>query len=188
MKLTFRSSLCQTQVLCFTEGHKRGPNKGETRMGLFDKKNSTNTHIAKVKQVLDAAMPDLEWIEDGPGNWGNRNESVMVRVMVDTESNADAPNVAVVAFTLINARDDDALYRHLMREESYPFNKWEVEASDEKGKVNIYLVTRMLIADLDPAELQNAIMTTAIIADNVDEDLQKRFGGQRCLDHFGWEE
>ena len=157
-------------------------------MGLFDKKNSSNAHITKVKQVLDAAMPGMEWIEEEPGNWGNRNQSVMIRVVVDTETDADSPRVTVVAFTLIGARDDDALYRHLMREEVYPFNKWEVEASDEKGKVNVYLVNRMLIADLDPSELENAIMSTALIADNVDEDLQKRFGGQRCADIFEWEE
>jgi len=157
-------------------------------MGLFDKKNSTNTHITKVKQILDAALPDINWIEDGPGNWGTRNESVMVRVMVDTETDSESPKVAVVAFTLINARDEDALYRHLMREEVYPMNRWEVEASDEKGKVNVYLVNRMLIADLDPSELGYAVMSTAIIADNVDEELQKRFGGQRCIEWFEWDE
>lgn len=157
-------------------------------MGLFDKKNSSNTHITKVKQVLDAALPDINWIEDGPGNWGTRNESVMVRVMVDTDSDSESPKVAVVAFTLINARDEDALYRHLMREEVYPMNRWEVEASDEKGKVNVYLVNRMLIADLDASELGYAVMSTAIIADNVDEELQKRFGGQRCIEWFEWDE
>ena len=157
-------------------------------MGLFDKKNSTNTHITKVKQILDAALPDINWIEDGPGNWGTRNESVMVRVMVDTESDSESPKVAVVAFTLINARDEDALYRHLMREEVYPMNRWEVEASDEKGKVNVYLVNRMLIADLDASELGYAVMSTAIIADNVGEELQKRFGGQRCIEWFEWDE
>jgi hypothetical protein len=157
-------------------------------MGLFDKKNSTNTHITKVKQILDAALPDINWIEDGPGNWGTRNESVMVRVMVDTETDSESPKVAVVAFTLIDARDEDALYRHLMREEVYPMNRWEVEASDEKGKVNVYLVNRMLIADLDASELGYAVMSTAIIADNVDEELQKRFGGQRCIEFFEWDE
>ena len=157
-------------------------------MGLFDKKNSNNTHITKVKQILDAALPDINWIEDGPGNWGTRNESVMVRVMVDTDSDSESPKVAVVAFTLINARDEDALYRHLMREEVYPMNRWEVEASDEKGKVNVYLVNRMLIADLDASELGYAVMSTAIIADNVDEELQKRFGGQRCIEWFEWDE
>ena len=157
-------------------------------MGLFDKKNRSNTHITKVKQVRDAALPDINWIEDGPGNWGTRNESVMVRVMVDTDSDSESPKVAVVAFTLINARDEDALYRHLMREEVYPMNRWEVEASDEKGKVNVYLVNRMLIADLDASELGYAVMSTAIIADNVDEELQKRFGGQRCIEWFEWDE
>jgi hypothetical protein len=45
----------------------------------------------------------------------------------------------------------------------------------------------MLIADLDPSELESAIMTTALIADKVDEDLQKRFGGQRCIEFFEWD-
>ena len=157
-------------------------------MGLFDKKNSVNTHITKVKQVLEAAIPGMEWDEDGPGNWGNRHESVMIRVIVDTETDADQPRVTVVAFTLINARDEDALYRHLMREESYQMNKWEVENAEEKGKVNVYLVSRLLIADLEPAALAFAILSTAVIADDLDEDLQKRFGGERCIDFFGWEE
>jgi hypothetical protein len=97
-------------------------------MGLFDKKNSSNAHITKVKQILDAAIPGMEWVESEPGNWGNRNESVMIRVMVDTENalTAEEARVAVVAFTLINARDEDALYLYLMREQSYPLNKWEV--------------------------------------------------------------
>jgi hypothetical protein len=46
----------------------------------------------------------------------------------------------------------------------------------------------MLIADLDASELGYAVMSTAIIADNVDEELQKRFGGQRCIEWFEWDE
>jgi hypothetical protein len=157
-------------------------------MGLFDKKNSSNTHIAKVKQVLDAAIPGMDWMEDGPGNWGNRNESVMVRVVVDTDTLPENPMVNVAAFVLLDARDTDALYRYLLRDVNYPMNQWEVEPGEKKGTVNIFLVRRLLIADLDPAELQFAIMSTALIADDLDEDLQKRFGGQRCLDYFGWEE
>jgi hypothetical protein len=157
-------------------------------MGLFDKKNSSNTHITKVKQVLDAATPGMDWLEDGPGNWGNRNGSIMVRVVVDTETIPEHPMAAVVAFVLLEARNDDALFRYLLTDVTFPMNQWEVEPGDKKGAVNVYLVRRLLIADLDPAELEFAIMSTAIIADDLDEDLQKRFGGQRCLEIFGWEE
>jgi hypothetical protein len=157
-------------------------------MGLFDKKNSSNTHIAKVKQVLEAAIPGMEWLEDGPGNWGNRNGSIMVRVVVDTDTLPEHPMVAVVAFVLLEARNDDALFRHLLTGVTFPMNQWEVEPGDKKGAVNVYLVRRLLIADLDPTELEFAVMSTALIADDLDEDLQKRFGGQRCLEIFGWEE
>ena len=47
---------------------------------------------------------------------------------------------------------------------------------------------RLLIEDLDASELEAAIMLTANTADGVDEDLQKLFGGKRCLDLFEWEE
>jgi hypothetical protein len=157
-------------------------------MGLFDKKNSSNTHITKAKQVLEAAIPGMEWLEDGPGNWGNRNGSIMVRVVVDTDTLPEHPMVAVVAFVLLEARNDDALFRYLLTDVTFPMNQWEVEPGDKKGAVNVYLVRRLLIADLDPTELEFAVMSTALIADDLDEDLQKRFGGQRCLEIFGWEE
>jgi len=165
-----------------------GPNKGESHMGLFDKKNSSNTQIAKVKQVLDAALPGMEWVEDGPGNWGNRMGSTMVRVVVDTETLPEFPMVGVVAFVLLEARNDDALFRYLLTDVTYPMNQWEVEPGDKKGTANVYLVRRLIIADLDPSELEFAIRSTALIADELDDELQKRFGGQRCLEMFGWEE
>jgi hypothetical protein len=31
-------------------------------------------------------------------------------------------------------------------------------------------------------------MSTAVIADDIDEEIQKMFGGKRCLEFFGWQE
>ena len=42
--------------------------------------------------------------------------------------------------------------------------------------------------DLDASELNFAIMSTAMIADGIDEEIQKEFGGKRCIEYFGWEE
>ena len=162
-------------------------NRGEAHMGLFDKKNSSNAQNTKVKALLAEAMPDVDFVEEAPGLWGTRNESVLVKIFVNTESFPDMPFVNIAAITVIGANDDLALYKHLMTERNPVFNKWEVEESEVKGKVDIYLVARLLLADLDASEIGFAIASTAVIADAQDEELVKQFGGQRCLDYFGWE-
>ena len=157
-------------------------------MGLFDKKNGSNAINTKVENLLREAMPDVEFVNEGPGSWGTRNESVLVRVLVNTEDFPDKPFVDVVAFVLLDVKDDLKLYKYLMTDKSYIFNKWEVEAGQENGTVNLYLTARVLIDDMDASELAFAIMSTAVIADDIDEEIQKVFGGKRCLEHFGWEE
>jgi hypothetical protein len=157
-------------------------------VGLFDKKNSSNTQNTKVKALLAEAMPDVDFIEEAPGLWGTRNESVLVKIFVNTEDFPDMPFVNIAAVTVIGANDDIALYKHLMTERNLFFNKWEVEQSEVKGKVDIYLVARLLLADLDASELGFAIASTAVIANEQDEEIVKQFGGQRCQDYFGWEE
>jgi hypothetical protein len=157
-------------------------------MGLFDKKNSSNALHTKVASLLREALPDVDFVDEGPGAWGARNESVLVKVVVNTEDFPEKPFVDVIAFVLINVKDDIKLYKYLMTEKSYIFNKWEVEPGEDNGTVNVYLTARVLIDDLDASELNFAIMSTAVIADGIDEEVQKLFGGQRCLEYFGWEE
>jgi hypothetical protein len=165
-----------------------GQRQGEGLMGLFDKKNSSNAITTKVANLLREALPDVSFVDEGPGAWGARNESVLVKVVVDTESFPDQPFVDVIAFVLINVKDDLKLYKYLMTEKSFIFNKWEIEPGEESGTINLYLTARVLIDDLDASELNFAIMSTAMIADGVDEEIQKQFGGKRCLEYFGWEE
>jgi len=157
-------------------------------MGLFDKKNSSNALHGKVEQLLAEALPEVSFVNEGPGTWGARNESVLVKVVVDTESFPDHPYVDVIAFVLINVKDDIKIYKYLMTEKSYIFNKWEIEPGEDDGTVNLYLVARVLIEDLDASELNFAVMSTAVIADAIDEEIQKEFGGKRCAEYFGWEE
>lgn len=157
-------------------------------MGLFDKKNSSNALHGKVEKLLAEALPDVSFVNEGPGVWGARNESVLVKIAVDTESFPDNPYVDVIAFVLLNVKDDIKIYKYLMTEKSYIFNKWEVEPGEDNGTVNLYLVARVLIEDLDASELNFAIMSTALIADGIDEEIQKEFGGKRCIEIFGWED
>ena len=156
-------------------------------MGLFDKKNGSNALNTKVANLLREALPDVDFVDEGPGNWGARNESVLIRVVVNTEDFPDRPFVDVIAFVLLGVKDDLNLYKYLMTEKSYILNKWEVEAGEENGTINLFLTARVLIDDLDASELGFAIMSTAVIADEIDEEIQKKFGGKRCLDFFGWE-
>ena len=157
-------------------------------MGLFDKKISSNALHTKVENLLREALPDVSFVDEGPGDWGARNESVLVRVVVDSDSVPEQPFVNVAAFVLLNVKDDLKIYKYLMTEKSFIFNKWEIEEGEKSGTINLFLTARLLIEDLDASELGFAVMSTAVIADNVDEEIQKKFGGTRCLEFFGWEE
>lgn len=152
-------------------------------MGLFDKKNPASAEIAKVAALLKE-VPDVEWVEDAPGNWGTRNNSVLVKVLVDV-SNPDIPLVNVVAFTLMNFKEDLAIYKYLFTEVIPFIARWEIE-EDEDGTLSLFLVHKLIIEDLDASELTAAVYSVALTADELDEDLQKRFGGKRCQDMFGW--
>ena len=157
-------------------------------MGLFDKSNSSSALNTKVANLLRQALPDVSFIEESPGNWGARNESVLVHVIVDSDSVPEQPVVNVAAMVLLNVKDDIKIYKYLMTEKSFIFNKWEVEDGEKSGTVNLFLTARLLIDDLDASELGFAVMSTAVIANEVDEEIQKKFGGKRCLEFFGWEE
>ena len=157
-------------------------------MGLFDKKNASSALNTKVENLLREALPDVSFVDEGPGNWGARNESVLIRVVVNTEDFPEKPYVDVIAFVLLGVKDDLKIYKYLLTEKSYIFNKWEIEPGEENGTINLFLTARVLIDDLDASELGFAIMSTAVIADDIDEEMQKLFGGKRCLDYFGWQE
>lgn len=157
-------------------------------MGLFDKKNSSSAINTKIENLLREALPDVNFVDEGPGSWGARNESVLVRIIVNTEDFPEKPYVDVIAFVLLNVKDDINIYKYLLTEKSYIFNKWEIEPGEENGTINIFLTSRVLIDDIDASELNFAIMSTAIIADGIDEEIQKKFGGKRCLEYFGWDE
>lgn len=133
-------------------------------------------------------MPDVNFVDEGPGHWGARNESVLVRVMVNTEDFPEKPFVDVMAAVLLDVKDDINIYKYLMTEKSYIFNKWEIEPGEANGTINLLLTSRVLIDDLDASELSFAIMSTAVIADGIDEEMQQKFGGKRCVEYFGWEE
>lgn len=156
-------------------------------MGLFDKKSGSNALNTKVANLLREALPDVNFVEEGPGNWGSRNESVFVRVFVNTVDFPDKPFVDVSAFVLLGVKDDINLYKYLMTEKSFIFNKWEIEQGEESGTINLFLTARVLIEDLNASELAFAIVSTAVLADDMDEEIQSKFGGKRCLDYFGWD-
>ena len=155
-------------------------------MGLFDKKENSSAINTKVENLLKVALPDVEFVKEGPGDWGARNESVLVRVIANAQDFPDKPFVEVVAFVLFDVKDDINIYKYLMTDGSYIFNKWEVLPGESNGTINLFLTSRVLIEDLDPSELGFAIMSTALIANEIDEELQKKFGGKRCIEQFNW--
>ena len=151
-------------------------------MGLFKKdngiKSSISADISKVKQLLDTAYDIDDWVELEPGHWLNKRGSCVLSVKVEPRGEDEPAYVCVLAHVLSDVADTDKLYRHLLREEPREFYSWVVTPSDVSGKVDVALMRAMYLDDLDAEELGWTTMSAVKIGDSIDNDLQKRFGGQ----------
>lgn len=158
-------------------------------MGLFDKKSNNNASDAKLGDLLKQAFPDVEFFKEDGGPFQAREESVLVSVFINKDFGDGTNVVSVVGLTLFGARDVDALYRHLIMETTGHIQAhWIVEVGEKPGTVNIMSVQNLLLDELDVIELEIAVRGVASTANDNDENLQKLFGGKRCVEEYGWSE
>ena len=151
-------------------------------MGLFKKddgiKSSSSGDISKVKKLLDTAYDIDDWVELEPGHWLNKRGSCVLSVKVEPSGEDGPAYVRILAHVLLDVDDTDKLYRYLLREEPREFYSWVVTPSDISGKVDLALMRAIYLDDLDAEELGWTTMSAVKIGDSIDDDLQKRFGGQ----------
>lgn len=158
-------------------------------MGLFDKKNTNSASGAKLGAMLKEAFPGVEFFQEGDGHFAIREDSVAVSIFINKDFGDGTNVVSVVGLTLFGARDVDGLYRHLMvNTETGIQAHWEVEPAEATGTVNVMVVQNLLLETLDVLELQVAVGGVVDSANNNDENLQKLFGGRRCVEEYGWSE
>jgi hypothetical protein len=159
-------------------------------VGLFDKNNNASGNSGKLNTLIKESFPDLEYTEMNPGVFGARIGSTAITFIVDDRyGDANNPVITVLGSVLFNAPDEDKLYRFLATEcGTSIFGNWEFEKGEKQGTVNIYYRQHFILNDTDPTEFITGVTGVAETSDNNDDIIQKKFGGNRCVEQFGWEE
>jgi len=152
-------------------------------MGLFDKKKS-NANIEKLSNLLSEAFPDMEMQKEDDETWFFVNGSSVTRVVYDGEAYDQHPLVRVISMVLADVKDDINLYKHLMMECIPHFGRWEVLKNDDNSTVSLFLTQAYILNDLGIGELQLAVATAAISADEFDDDLKSKFGGKTSEEFY----
>ena len=159
-------------------------------MGLFDKNNAASGSAGKISSLIKQNFPDLEFTELKPGWFGARIGSTALTFFIDDQfGNAENPVLTVMGSVVFDTRDDDKLYRFLAEEcVTSIFGNWGFEPGEKKGTVNVYFKQHFIFNDINPDEFISGVTGVAETSDNNDELIQKKFGGNRCIEQFGWEE
>ena len=89
----------------------------------------------------------------------------------------DKTTVKIVAPIVHDIPASPEVYKYAATEGSYKFG--HLSCSEKDGKVSIYFVHTLLGDFLDPEELKMATFLLARSADEVDDELVKKFGGHR---------
>ena len=163
-------------------------------MGLFDKKKSGKTAAElKLNEIIKRTFDDVEFFEEqtdsGMYKWSLRWNSALIHIWVNTDyGSEEAPVAEVWSPCVIGARDDDKLYRFLIEAPNQSiFTNWTV-LPDGNGKVNVIVSCPRSLNTLDDDELKEALIAVLNTADEIDDAIIQRFGGQRAQDMYEWED
>ena len=152
-------------------------------MGLFDKKKS-NANLEKLSNLITEAFPDLEMLKEDDETWVFIEGSAVNRIVYDGEAYEQHPLVRIISLVLADVKDDINIYKHLMTECIPHFGRWEAIKNEETGTISLFLTQVYILKDLGVGELQLAIATAAISADQVDDELKSKFGGKTGEDIY----
>lgn len=134
--------------------------------------------IEATRQRVQRMLADLFGrIEvDNEGDFTLRHGSARVFIRV-TEGFGDHTLVDVRSFTNMRVPPSPELFRYIATENHYVFGALRALEGDD-GVLVIFRQT--LLGDtLDPEELRTAVIAVAGTADDVDDEIQSRFGGDR---------
>jgi hypothetical protein len=117
--------------------------------------------------------------EDNNGSFFIRNESTVAFIDVQ-DWDHDGQNVGVIEVYAIVAMDlkevNKDLAVELVTELSRRFGSWFFLKNTE-GKFNLIFKTDLIAATVDPAELINAVRLVAIVANEEDDKIVRKYGG-----------
>lgn len=150
-------------------------------MALF-KKPASNIVQQRVAGLLQQEWDDA-FSEINPGVWVGRQESAAVFVLVDVDEEGTG-TVTVDSPILQKVRPTARLYEELLTERQFRSFRWEVDIDADDGTALLRLGVPLLVLENDFAAEQiiPLIHILGNLADEIDDDLMSRFGGERFFE------
>jgi hypothetical protein len=132
---------------------------------------------AKVQQYLTSIFGTATI--DSDGDFTVRRDSSRAFIRVTGDPDPDAPTFLIIfAPVLRNATNSPELHRWIAYQSNLAFGHFELHDRSD-GSVDLVLSHTLLGDYLDEPELGYALTYIARRADELDEDLQAKFGGTR---------
>ena len=127
----------------------------------------------KVQRYLTDTVGNVQIDSDGDFSFRHGSSQIFVRV---AEFNEENTTVRVFSPTNLEVPPSPELYKYIATEShKYIFGRLAVQ-EQENGLVVIYSDT-LLGEFLDPDELKIAVIIVAKTADDIDNEIQEKFGG-----------
>lgn len=130
-----------------------------------------------VRKMLSAEFGSIS--EDANGSFFIRNESTVAFIDIG-DWDHDGQNVGVIevyAIVALNLKEiNKDLAVELTTDLSRRFGSWFFLANNE-GKYNLIFKTDLIAATVDQAELINAVRLVAIVANEEDDKIVRKYGG-----------
>ena len=135
----------------------------------------------KVQRSLAEAVGSLEVRPDGTFTFRNDSARIFVRCAEQPLSDDRSRTLVTITAPLVwNVPATPALYEYVAyNADNWLFGHLSVVDADEGGGVNVFMTHTLLGDYLDAEELRSAAVGIAISADEVDDEIQAKFGGQR---------
>lgn len=162
-------------------------------MGLFDKKKTGKTAAeSKLEEKIKRVFSNIEFLETQNDNgtflWTVRNNSAIVHIFINTDYGSEENPVAEIwSPCVVGARDDDKLYRFLIEAPQSIYASWTVLPAGD-GTVTIIVSCPRPLNTFDDRELSEAFFSIVNTADQLDDEIMTRFGGQRAQELHDWKD
>lgn len=129
----------------------------------------------KVREYLSGSFDGVEFDEAGTASFRYGSAHVFVKVKVFDEDSA----VVMITSPILRGLDDDPeLFRYIAtRADDGAFG--HLHATEHDDGITVHFAHTLLGDYLDDMELRMAAVAVAYTSDQLDDELQKRFGGTR---------
>jgi len=140
--------------------------------------------IAPVAAKVQGYLQDLsiKYMVEAPGEFslGYNSTHMFIRIWTrDPDSTASPVNVRFSVPILYGPRDEPELYEYIaFHADDYVFGHLSLFRTDD-GELRIFYTHTLLGDYLDADEFTRACLGMAHVADDLDDELQTRFGGVR---------